>query len=329
MNNTSLLKVAYNQRELFSPYITMSVNAIYVILCMAGVLCNFTTVVVFYRETTLRRPFNIILLNLFVADMMFSLTMQLYVWIDFTKITEHGRLAGYLCAVSIGLAFPMVCMTANCLSLFAVTLLRYLSIVRKYNGIFATSMSFTKGFCAFTWITGMCVTIPNILSYKYDHDDAICYREWPKGINGSVYSAITTSVFLVALLLVMIVSYTMLAFHIWVSGSKSTVRNSVAGRAKKSVTALLGLLILAVLFCWTPLFMVWFLGRTFDYFPKTVDGEMKRQRWLRISMIVGVINPVLDPLIYTYSSSEYRTGLMNLYRQCKRNRLGVAPGRTH
>ena len=329
MNNTSLLNVAYTQRKLFSPYITMSVNTIYIILCVVGVLFNFITMVVFYRETTLRRPFNIILLNLFMADMMFSLTMQPYVWIDFAKITERGRMGGFVCAVSIGIAFPMVCMTANCLSLFAITLLRYLSVVRKYNGIFATSMSLTKGFCAFTWITGVCVTIPNIISYKYNHNEAICYREWPDGINGSVYSAITTSVFLVAILLVMMVSYIMLALHIWKHDMTSSLRNSVAGRAKKNVAALLGLLILAVVFCWSPMFMVWFLGRTFDYFPNSVEGEFKRQRWLRISTVFAMTNPVLDPLIYAYSSSEYRTGLMRLYRRCKRNRLGVAPDRAN
>ena len=265
-----------------------------------------------------------ILLNLFVADMMYSLMMQSYIWIDFTKIKERGKAAEFMCAISIGMAAPMVCMNANCMSLVAITVLRYFSIVRNYNGILVTSKNFVIGFCVFSWLSGVIVMMPNALSFKYSHNEALCYREWPEGINGTVYSATTTTVFLFVLLLVMTIFYVMLAFHIWKRSLNSSVRDSVAERTKRSVSVLLGLLILAVVLCWTPLFMIWFLGRTFDYFPKSADGEFKRQRWLRIAMIFGIANPVLDPLIYAYSSSEYRTGLWKLFRHCKRNRL--SPG---
>ena len=326
MNNTSVLKTTHKQ-DLFSSYITVILNTLYATITAAGVLVNSTTIIVFWRETILRRPFNLLLLNLFVADMMFSLTMQSYIWIDFTKIPQQGRMAGFMCVISVGLALPMVCMTANSLSLVAITLLRYLTIVHNINNSFTTSITFTKAFCAFTWLAGIAVAIPSIGSYKYDHEGAICYRDWPKGVNGQVYSAVTTTMFFGATLLVMIIAYALLALNIWVNSLKSSLRNGVAERAKKSITILLGLLILAVIVCWTPLFLVWFLGRTFDCFPKGVDGEFKRQRWLRISLIVGIINPVLDPIIYAYSCSEYRTGLCKLFRHCKRNRVQVTPDR--
>ena len=324
MNNTSLLTAVNTHRELFSANITIFLNILYTILSVAGVLNNLITILVFCRERTLRRPFNIILLNLFVADMMYTLTMQSYIWIDFTKIEQRGKVAGFMCAISIGMTAPTVCMAVNFMSLVAITVMRYLSIVRNYSGILVTSKNFIIGFCVFSWLTGAVGIMPSALSFKYNHNENICYRVWPKGINSIVYSAVTTSVFFLATLLIMIVFYMMLALHIWGRSLNSSIRDSVAERTKKSVSVLLGLLILAVAVFWTPFSLMWFLGRTFDYFPKNTDGEFKRQRWLRVAMIFGIANSVLDPLIYAYSSSEYRTGLRKLFRPSNRNRL--SPG---
>ena len=321
MNNTSFSATTNKQRELFSANITILLNTLYMILSVAGVLNNFIVILVFCRERTLRRPFNMILLNLFVADMMYSLTMQSYIWIDFTKIKERGKAAGFMCAVSMGMIAPLVCMTANCLSLAAITVMRYMSIVRNYNGILVTSKNFVIGFCVFSWLTGVVAMMPSALSLKYNHIETICFREWPEGVNGIVYSAITTSLFLISLLLVMTVSYIMLAVHIWKRSLNSSLRDSVAERTKKSISVLLGLLILAVAVCWTPFFLIWFFGRTLDYFPKNIDGEFRRHRWMRVAMMFAICNPVLDPLIYAYSSSEYRTGLRRLFHHCTRNRI--------
>ena len=321
MNNTSFLKATHKQRELFSANIAIFLNILYMILSIAAVFNNFIVILVFCRERKLRRPFNIILLNLFVTDMTYTLAMQSYIWIDFTKIKQGGTVAGFMCAISVGLTIPMMCMAVNCLSLAAITVLRYLSIVRNYNGILVTSKNFVIGFCVLSWQTGVIVMMPSALSFKYNHDETICYREWPEGVNSTIYSAVTTIVFFLVFLLIMIASYILLAFHIWKQSMNSSLRGSVAERTKKSISVLLGLLILAVIICWTPLSMVWLLGRTFDHFPKNTDGEFKRQRWLRVAMIFGIANPALDPLIYAYSSSEYRTGLRKLFRHCTRNAI--------
>ena len=321
MNNTTFKKVTHKERELFSANITMFLNALYMILSVGGVLNNFIAILVLCRERTLRRPYNMILLNPFVADMIYSLTMQSYIWIDFTEIKQRGKAAGFMCAISIGMIAPMICMTANCMSLVAITVLRYLSIVHNYSGILVTSKNFIIGYCVLSWQTGVVVMMPSALSLKYNHEEAICYRQWPEGVNSTIYSAVTTSVFFLAFLLIMMVFYMKLVLHIWTRSLNSSIRDSVAERTKKSVSVLLGLLILAVIVCWTPLFTIWFVGRTFDYFPKNTDGEFKRQRWLRVAVMFAICNPVLDPLCYAYSSSEYRAGVRKLFRHCTNNRL--------
>ena len=328
MNNSSLLQVAPKQRELFSYDVATSLNAFFAIISLAGALNDLIVILVLCKDRTLRIPYQIILLNLFIADLMFTVTIQPFIWIDLTKIDQKGMMAGLVCASTVGLVLPMVCMTANSFSLFAATVVRYLSIVRNYRGFLVTSKTFTKGFCVFSWITGIFVATPSAFSFRYNHEDFVCYREWPIGINGVLYSVITTGIFFICLLTVMVACYVLLTYHIWKQSLNSTLRDSAADRAKKSVSVLLGLLLLVVVVSWAPLLMVWFLGRTFNHFLDTTDGEFERQRWLRIAITFAMLSPVLDPLIYAYSSSEYRASLVKLFRSIRPNRIDVAGANT-
>lgn len=190
------------------------VDAIYVVISAAGFLSNSIAILVFFREETLRRQFNIILLNVFLADIMLSLTIQTYIWIDLKQINPTGKIGGFLCAVSVGLIVPWMCLASNAISLFAITLLRYPSIVRNYRGFFVTSVNFIKGFCVCTWLIGIFQTIFGALSFRYNHTESVCYREWPKGTDGSLYSSITTSIYLLGLLLCMIICYGAVAVHV-------------------------------------------------------------------------------------------------------------------
>ena len=185
MNNTSSIPTNRKIRTLFSPVIMTFLTVLYALITWTGILNNFIAILVFCRERELRRPFNIFLLNIFVADMLYSLSTQPYIWIDFTKLDQQGKIAGLLCADFVGLAPQVACVTANALSLFAVTTLRYLSIVRNYQGLFVTSMTFVKLHCAFTWVAGILSTMPNVFSYEYDRKESICYRKWPNAINGA------------------------------------------------------------------------------------------------------------------------------------------------
>lgn len=326
-NSTNML--AKNER-LFSTPMSTFINVLYAIVSLAGFLNSLLVILVFYREQRLRRPLNVILLNLFIADMMFSLSIQPYIWTDITWMTESGTNTGILCAITVALAIPMIFMMPNCLSLIAVTILRYFTIVRNYRGFLVTSKKAIGFFMVSSWLLGLATAVPNLLISGYDQAKSTCYRRERFGIKPALYAVVSTSLFFLGPLLAMLLCYTALALHIWKQSKSSNLNTSVSGRARKSISALLGLLILALLTFWSPLFMVWFLGRALDTFSPDRDGETQRQRWLRVTVLFAALNPVMDPLIYAYSSSEYRAGLTNLLRHLRGRvqvgrRAGVRP----
>ena len=315
---------SFNATQLFQNPAATAITALYTTISIFVVLSNFVVCLLVYRDRTMRRPFNIILLNLSLADLVSGFAIQPYIWIDYTQITADGELGGLLCSVSVGLLCFMYCVATAVLSLCAVTILRYLSIVRSYRGFFVTSKNFTDGFCIFTWIAGLGMTIPSGMSFRYDLKKSICHRVWPKGVSGGLFSLLTTLFFMFLPILLMIICYASLVIHIWKRSVAAPERNIAAVRSRKGVAVLLGLLISTLVICWTPFAVVWVVGRSFNYFSDDAKGEHERQRWLRIAMIFALLNTALDPFIYVYSSSDYRKGFMRMLRILRYNQTAVS-----
>ena len=298
-------------RQLFSSKLSRAIDATYVTISVAGIILNALIVLLFCKEKSLRKPFNILLHNLSVADMLSAIAIQPYVWIDATKLGGNSA-AGFLCASSVGLAFFMSFCLANILTLLAITVIRYLGIVRNYQGKIVSSKNIAASFCIMTWVIAAGVNLPNWLSYNYDTIYAICYRKSPKGINISLYSLLTTLLFGSLPFLITIILYTALVVHIWRRSFETPGRNLAAVRARKRVAVLVGCLILALILCWSPFFSVWAFGRMSNYFSEGADGEYDRMRLLRVVTIFVLCNSILDPAIYIFSSPEYRKGIVRL-----------------
>ena len=305
-------------RQLFGGTVSRAIDATYVTVSFVAIICNTLICLLFYKDKSLRKPFHIHLLNLALSNLLAAITIQPYIWIDFTKIGGNSA-ASFLCASSVGLVFFMTSALANVLTLSAITVMRYLSIVKNYQGRIVRSKTIAVCFCAMTWMIGIATNIPNGMSFQYNEVEAICYRKWPKGMNSSLYIVLTTLVFGLVPTVFTIACYAALVFHIWKRSIDVPGRNIAAVRARKRVAILVGLLILALILCWSPIICLWVLGRTFHFFSEGADDEYERQRWLRIFTLFCLVNSVLDPFIYIYSCSEYREGIKNcIFVLCRR-----------
>ena len=129
----------------------------------------------------MRRPFHILLFNISLTDLFSAIAIQPYIWIDFAEIRNTGGAAPVeLFAISVGLICLIACSVTNVIMLCAVTVLRYLSIVKEHRWHILSSKRASVVLCAFAWLTSALFRIPDAFSFKYNYKEAICYREWPK-----------------------------------------------------------------------------------------------------------------------------------------------------
>ena len=295
-------------RPFFGNTVSRTINAIYITLSVADIIFNSLICVLFYKDKSLRKPFHILLINLSLVDISSAFTVQPYILIDRINIGSSNA-SEFLCASSTGQVFFLTSLIVNILTLWAVAVIRYLSIVKNYQGRIVTSNTITVSFCVMTWIIGAATNIPNGLSFQYNKIDAICYRKWPKGINGLVYTLLAALLLGLVPTLHVIICCAALVIHIWKRSIEAPGLNIAAVRAKKKVAILLGLLTFTLILCWTPLSSLWILGEVFDYFPTGADGNFKKQRLQRLLAISALFSSVLDPFIYIFSYSEYRKGI--------------------
>ena len=313
MNKTLANGTDAVERQLFSRAATIAINTTYVLISMADIVCNIFVIILFLKNKRMRKPYHILLFNISLTDLLTAIAIQPYIWIDFSQIESTSAFASFLCAISVGLLFVMVCGVTNVMTLCAVTVLRYLGIVKEYRGSFATSAKLSTAYCLFAWLTGAATRLPGVFSFKYNPNECICYREWPAYVNGTLFSILTSLLFLVIPFALMTSAYVSLALHLWKRSKATDGSNIVSFRARKTVTLLLGLLMLSNTISLTPYFLLWLLGRTTNYFSDgTADSEYRRQRLLRIAMIFPLLNSVLDPFIYAFSSEEYRKGIWRM-----------------
>ena len=317
MNSTFANETNGEKKHLFCPAATLALNATYLVISVAAIVCNILVVMLFFKDKRMRRPFYILLFNISLSDLLSAISIQPYIWIDFTEIRHTGSAAPFLCAISVGLILLMACSVANVITLCTVTVLRYLSIVKNYRGHILESKRFSIVLCVLAWLIGALTRIPGALSFTYNYKEAVCYRVWPTHINGSLYAIMTSLVFLFFPFVLMTSIYISLILHIWKRSRSVNGSNLIALRARKSVAMLLGFLVLANVLCWTPFSLVWVMGRSFNYFEDSVEGEYERQRWLRIAMIFVLFNNALDPFIYAFSSREYRGRFLRMIPRAK------------
>ena len=314
------------QRQLFDSTASKIIDAIYITISVTGITFNALICLLFYKDKSLRKPFNILLLNLSLVDISSAFAIQPFIWIDSTKLRGNNT-ARFLCAISKGLVFFMSSCAANILTLSGITIFRYLSIVKNYQGRLITSKTITVIFCIMTWVIGASTNIPNGLAVQYNEIEAICYRKWPDRVNGSFYSLLTTLLFGLFPTFLAIICYASLVFHIWKRSIEAPDINIAAVRARKRVAILVGLLLLALTICWCPLMTLWILGRAFNYFPKGFDGEYQIQRLQRLLAIFALFNSVLDPFIYIFSCPEYRKGIVKLLFASWRRKMSASSRR--
>ena len=262
-------------------------------------------------------PFNSLLLNLSIADLMADIFSYPYIFIDLTSLRNFSkRRADLACAFTIGLTPFWIVTSVSLLTLCFISMTRYVLIKYPFRHTFLTERAYTNTFLAFVWPISIALPLPNFFSFSYDPKTAICYRVWPNNFNGPVYSA-CIAVFGIGLPgTLMLFTFISTARSLW-KRTLDNVSTPMAGLIKRrKAVKLLGFLIVAFLVCWGPFFVYFVLSRSVkSAFPDGAEGEYLRMKIIRAVILVALCNTSADPIIYGLRSEEFRKGLKDTIRR--------------
>ena len=314
LNPSSPTQQDYVNIEILSPGLRYTLNTLYVIATILGMTGNGLVCCLFIAKKVKYTAFNLLLLNLSIADILADMSTYPYVFADLSKFRSLSRKhADIACAFTIGLTPFVVASAVSVVTLSYISLNRYAAIrfplrAKKWF----KNQTNAIVFIAILWPLAILMLLPNAYSFKFNPTYAICPRTWPKNFNGKIWSTSISIIGFALPLTTLLFTFVATVRCLWIKKcAMSNGKGSLTRKRKAAV--LLGALIVAFFVCWGPFFGYFILSRSVKrIFPAGVRGEFVRMKVVRFVCLIAVCNTVADPLVYAFRSDEFRQGFMDI-----------------
>eukprot|EP00794_Sanderia_malayensis_P009246 gene9246-10222_t len=311
-NDTFLKNKVFTQAE------EITLQILFVLISVGDIAGNSMVCYVILKYKQIQNTVNLLLLNLSIADIVCGLSILPYAFISIPETRLSGRAADLMCGFTDGQTLFFAASQVNLLTLAILSISRYTLINHPLKLKWRLKKRAVKWLALVTWLLGLSLLIPSGISFNYNPNDGICWRQWARGVNPIAYFVATLILGMAVPLLSLTFTYMSTIYTLWFK--KSTRRlarsNSRSGvqTHRKRISVLLGLLIVAYLLCWMPFGIYWLLSAALNYFPDTVEGQIQTMRITRITILVALLNTCLDPIVYAMSNRQIKNGAMKTFR---------------
>ena len=300
----------------FTKEAQITITIFYVIATFVKFGANSLIWTIVLRNKRLQSPMNYLLLNLSLADIISGLTVYPYVFIlDVGSIFDSPKQQARLCILTEGLSFFFVAAGASLLTLSAVSGNRFLAICYPTRQSLRMGRVSVLVFSIVTWIISISCILPGMLSFKYELKFKSCIRNWGR-INRPVYRFYILFIGTVFPTLFLLASFSAIVVKsrqvIPIDDARSNGSRILQMRKAEKM---LGVLIFVYLVCWLPFSTFWGLRSATNYFPRTVQGLRKSNRWMRTAVLCAILNGTLDPFVYILGSSDLKKAVRNTLKQ--------------
>lgn len=291
-------------------------KVLYILLSLIDVVGNSLIMYVIAKDMRNQNTVNLLIVNLSVSDIFAGLAIYPYLFLKISPADQAAGRADYLCGFKSGLPLFFGASTVNFLTLAVLSVSRYLLISYPTNPRWRVRRNRVKWISIATWVIGLSLPLPNIVSLRYLPETGTCKRHWPAWFNRPVFFIFTAILYFVAFSS-LVLTYVSSVYTLWFS--PSTVRlarlnsHANANSGRKRVAILLGLLMLTFSLCWCPFVVYWILSAAMEHFKDTLEDHIKKVRLLRFTLLAAMMNMCIDPFIYAIGNRQIKAGLKRLF----------------
>ncbi|XP_072428118.1 type-1 angiotensin II receptor A isoform X1 [Chiloscyllium punctatum] len=294
-------------------YVFLMIPIIYSIVFVVGVLGNSMVVLVIYRYLKLTTVANIFLLNLALADLIFIVTLPL--WVAYLALEYHWPFGIFLCKV--GATVMQLNMNASIFLVTCLSIDRYLAIVHPMKSRTRRTLVHAWGVCIMVWILAILVSLPPMFLRKVFH-----YEEWNKTICAFSYPEKhkTQWIFGMALLktllgfliplLIILICYSLIIKSL-VQAYRIERSKPVSNEAFKLIVAV----VVSFILCWLPFQIFTFLDVLSRlnvikhcHITEIIDTSIP------FTICVAYFNSCLNPILYGLVGHSFREKFFLLLR---------------
>ena len=279
---------------------------------------NSVVCYIILKHKHIQNTVNMLLLHLSFADIICGISVLPYVFIKLPRTNIKGTAANLICGLTEGLTFFFAASLVNLLTLSILSISRYTLINHPLKQTWRLKKRAVKWLVLLAWLISLGLLVPSGLSFTYSPQDGICWRKWAPGVHPVGYFTATLILGMAIPFLSLTFTYVSTIYTLWFKPAtrrlaRSNSRSGVQTHRKR-VSVLLGLLIVAYILCWMPFGIYWLLSVALDYFPQTIEGQRKSMKIARITILIALVNTVLDPIVYAFSNRQIKESAMKTLR---------------
>ena len=302
--------------SLFSPVVHYTIIGLYVLVTCVGICGNSTVVYLFASKKIRYTSFNMLLLNLSIADLLADIFSYPYIFggIDLSHLRKlSSKKANMACAFTIGLTPFWVVTTVSLFTLGFISIQRCVKIRFPMRFNWITTRRCTIMYIVVAWIAGIAFTFPNFFSFKFIRKTAVCDREYPPNFYSGIYRIMVVILGLALPVFVMLLSFFLTACKVLKKSSALGETSSTPSMIKRrKAVKLLGALIIVFFVCWSPFFTYFLLGAIIT---STFRGKNLASKIICGTILIALCNTVADPVVYALRGDEFRKGFKDTLQQ--------------
>lgn len=282
------------------------------LMCVAGVVGNFYTLVVICISVTTFTSMYIHILNLALADLLYLSTIPFIVHNGFVKDWYFGEVG---CRVVLSL--DLLTMHASVVILTVMSSERYIAVTKPFHSV-RRSKRYRKSLACAIWVFSFLLTLPMMLMIHQEErilDNGtvrkLCTPTWSDE-QYKIYLTVLFSTSILAPGVIIGYLYTKLARAYWISQTQSLLNKDLSRSPKQKVILMILIIVLAFWACFVP-FWIWQLVPLYSHAELTLTVQTE----IYINNLVTCLtygNSCINPFLYTLLSRNYKEYLRNRHR---------------
>ncbi|XP_031554578.1 melatonin receptor type 1B-B-like [Actinia tenebrosa] len=303
-------------------YLEAGILTLIAIVALTG---NVSLYLIVFRSRSLQKNSNYFTLNLALADILVSLVnMPVTVY----TIIQNQWTLGEVACQALGFV-NILSFISSVLSLALIAINRLFFVVywKDYKRYFRPRR--VKFYIFLTWLIALLLSMPPLLgwaSFGYVPGKSYCFVIWRENASFAYFMVL---VCFFGPLITMGFCYSRILW--FTKNAKRKIQNEMSKSTRNCIfrnvspeesriTNTLLIVLGAFIACWLPFAITMFLD---IYYPHRLP------RWIDMgSLMLGYINSLCNPIIYSVRNTQFRKAFMELYALCgikwfKRNRAAV------
>ena len=288
----------------------------FVIIAVIGIIGNSLVISVVRRTRLMHTTTNFLLVNLAAADIVILLWNPRSFGFLIYPVHPKGTVGDLLCELYTGNAIISIALAAAILTLMLLA-------VERYNALVNTMKPFkiTKQTLPFVlnvvWVLAVVISIPDYLENRFHHRYQKCLCPFSLELVSKLKIQVAGTIIFLGILPFFVLSfcYFQILRGLYITNTICAgftgVRDDIT-RKKLAKLCITVSCVFYVCFCPYAVFMLYLVTKDRH---EIIQNETVYSIILRVFEIFVTISSSLNPLIYAFQSSSYRTGFRKILRR--------------